>query len=535
MNCLVFECDEELIVVDCGITFPEVDAMGVDVVLPDFTFLEDNRDRVMAVFVTHGHEDHIGALPNLLRFVDAPVYGTAFTLGLVASKLAEAGLRANLKTLKAGEVVQPGCFAVEFIHINHSIPEAVSLAIRTPLGLVIHTSDFKVDYTPVSADPIDLARFGELGDEGVLLLLSDSTNVQSSGRSRSESDVAEALSTVVAQSMGRVLITMFSSNLHRLEAILRIAHANGRRVAIEGRSLGRNLAVAVETGAITLPSADVLVETKALGDLDDDEVIVVCTGSQGEWRSALARMAFGEHREITITPGDTVVFSARVIPGNERPVGRIIDGLEQQGARVITSRDQPVHTTGHAYRDELMLMMNLTRPQHFVPVHGEYRMLAKHARIARQLGVAHQHIITNGDILYLDPTGAQVEGRVVSGRRYLASRDGEPFGDEVLAQRRRLARAGVVVAWMDIDASGEILGRPEVVAEGLLARDEATDVLNKAQAIGLRAVKNMDPSERRDEGRAAEALRLALRRFFRKRCDVKPVVIARVAVIEIED
>ena len=534
MNCMVLECGGEIAIIDCGVTFPEAEGLGVDLIIPDMTYLRQRAADIKTIILTHAHEDHIGALPWLLPHCDAPIYGTPLTLGMLRAKLREyPDVKADTRVLEPGQTVRRGVMSFEFIHVNHSIPGAVAVAIDTPAGLLIHTGDFRIDHTPIVDPPIDLARFGELGDQGVLALLSDSTNVSTPGSSRSEREVLKGLADAVRQAPGRVVITMFSSNLHRLQGILDLAHKLGRRVAVEGRSLQRNLEVAREHGVVKLPSDKVLVDVSKLDSLPASQAMLLCTGSQGEMRSALARMSRREHRNVTLGPGDVVVFSARVIPGNERSVGRVIDQLYRQGVSVVTVADRPVHTTGHAYREEQMLMINLTRPQVFVPVHGEYHMLIKHAAMAERLGVGERHVIEDGDVLDLDANGGRKVGQIQAGKYYLLSRQSAPFGESVMNARRRLARGGVIVAWLDLDVTaGELLGPPDLLVEGILPEETADKVIAAAQRSVVDSLGRLADHLMHDDERVAEEARVALRRFFRRKLDIRPPIFVRVGIFE---
>ncbi|HET7840105.1 MAG TPA: ribonuclease J [Terriglobia bacterium] len=421
MNMMAFEYDDHLIVVDCGVMFPDAELLGVDIVIPDITYLRENRDRLRAIILTHGHEDHIGALPYVLDEVDAPVYGTAFTLALVRSKLSEHGLldSADLREMTPANPFEAGPFKIEFIHLTHSIIEAGALAITTPLGTILHTGDFKLDPSPTDGRVSDLHRLAQLGTQGVLALFSDSTNVDRPGMTPSERAVRDRFAEIIAEAKGRVLISCFSTSLHRLQIVAELAQEYGRRLCFVGRSMFQNTEIARQMGRLKIPDG-LLVEPRELKKLPRNEVAIVLTGSQGEPMAALSRVAVQSHRWIAVEPGDDVVISARIIPGNEKSIFRMMDHLFRRGARVHyqDGSQPPVHVSGHASAEELKLMLNLIRPQYFVPIHGEYRQLYLHARMAEDLGAVARDVflLESGDVLEFDANGARRQERVKVGR-----------------------------------------------------------------------------------------------------------------------
>jgi len=525
---MVIEYDGDFVVVDCGVVFPENDILGMDSLIPDVDWILENAERCLGVVLTHGHEDHIGSMPYLLRELDAPVYGTPLTIAMLERKLEEHGLLADvdLYPVRGGERTSFGKFEVEFVRVNHSIPDAAAIAIHTPMGTVVHTGDFRFDHTPVRDERTDIKRLAEIGESGVLLLLSDSTNVERPGSSTSEASVRDALTRVIAEARRRVWITMFSSNIHRLQGILESAHACGRKVLVIGRSLRNNLMTALDMGYIVLPSPDILVEMHAFGDIQPSKIVVVCTGSQGEPRSALSAIARRGHRFVHVDEGDVVVFSARVIPGNDRSVGNLQDQMYRMGAEVITSREAPVHTTGHAHQEEQKLMISLLRPRFFVPIHGDYRMLVKHARIAADLGVPHTQVIDTGDVLQVTPDAARVVGRVRTGKVFVDGRTLASVNDEVLKERRRIARSGVLVAMVGVDMEdGSIVTRPEFIQVGAVESALEEEVLEECVEFVLARLDKLPRRDRLNVERLSDQLQQATRQYFRRRFDRKPWVI----------
>lgn len=529
MNCMIIEVGDQSVLIDAGITFPENDALGIDIILPDWSYVLESAERLSAIILTHGHEDHIGAMPFLMRDLNVPVYGKALTLGLLRHKLREHGLldRCDLRQVDTGELIElTSRLSMEFIHVNHSIPDSAAVALYTPQGTILHTGDWRVDHTPIDDDPIDLPAFAELGDEGVLCLLGDSTNVSAPGASVSERAVLKGLEQIVEEAQGRVLVTMFSSNVHRLQGLLQIAHRHKRRVLLNGRSLLNMVAVARELGYLKVPHDDIFLSMGDLKRLPPSEILIVSTGSQGEPRSGLTRIAHDDHRQISVKPDDTVIFSARVVPGNEQKVNNVMNALWTRGVEVITPRDAMVHTTGHAYQEELKLMLNLTRPRHFVPVHGEPRMLIKHARLAQQLGIDSTHVLQNGHVLEIDrQRGVNVVGRVPSGRVLVDGKGVGDVNDLVVRDRMKLARAGIIVAILLLDTqTGEVVEGPKLLQQGVVERDES-NILDRARDYALRALEDLNEESLKDAPEVAETLRVALQRFFRQKFDRSPVVV----------
>ncbi len=527
MNCALIECNGAMVMVDCGLTFPE-DEYGIDVVLPDWTYVMENLDKLDAVLLTHGHEDHIGALPFFLQEVDVPVYSGRLTLAMLHCKLQSHNLadEVDLFPVEPGEQVELGPITVEFVHINHSVPNAMSLAFKTPLGNFIFTGDWKLDQTPLYEPTLDVGRFSALGNEGVVGLFGDSTNSEVEGFSTSEHAVHAGLSDVLETAKGRVIVAQFSSNIYRVRAMLELAKEHGRKVALLGRSLNRNFNLAREEGFMALPGEDLLIDAREIENYDDHELLVISTGSQAEPRASLTRMGLGDHYQISVVPSDTIVISARKIPGNERGIYNMLNNLAKLGATIITAADAPIHATGHAKREELKLMLNMTRPEYLVPVHGEYRMRKRHADLGEAVGVPNRKVIENGDVLEFDHTGARVVGHVHTGRQLV---DGKYMGDleeMVLRDRAKLANSGIIVAFVVMDrASGEVTVPPELMQKGFIGEGEIDDLMDEASRYAFGAIGELSERARQDSNEVREAVRTSVRRFFRKRIDRKPVVI----------
>ena len=484
-NLLALEYDRDILVIDAGLMFPESDMLGIDLVYPDITYLTERADRVQAVVLTHGHEDHIGALPYLLKYLDVPVYATALTRGLAELKLKEAGLLADseLHTITADDRLELGCFTVEFFHICHSIPDAVGIVVHTPAGTVVHVTDFKFDQHPVDGKLIDVERLRALGDSGVLLLMSDSTNADTEGFTPSEQAINGTLEDIMAAAPGRVILATFASNISRIQQVINVARLNGRRVGVIGRSMVNNVRMAINLGFLDVAYDDLL-STSEMNNRPPQKVVIVCTGTQGEPSAVLARLASGEHAQLEIVPGDTVVLSATPIPGNEELVNHIIDDLFRLGADVIYSDLCDVHVSGHGSREDLKLMLSLVRPKFFVPMHGEYRHLVLHSRIARQAGIpdANMLIVESGQVVEVWPDAIRL-GEEINGGHVLV--DGLSVGDigaAVLRDRKHLARDGFLVAIVAINrATGEVEGDPEILTRGFVYVAESEDLIEGAK------------------------------------------------------
>jgi len=487
MNITAFEYEDSIIVVDCGLAFPENDMLGIDLVIPDVTYLKDNIDKVKGFFITHGHEDHIGAIPYVLRDINVPIYATKLTIGLIEHKLEEHEMlkKVKRKVVKYGQHINIGCFRVEFIRTNHSIQDAAALAIYSPAGTVVHTGDFKVDYTPVFGDAIDLARFGEIGKKGVLALMCDSTNAERSGFTQSEKSVGATLDHIFDDHRNqRIIIATFASNVDRVQQIINSAHKYGRKVAIEGRSMVSTIDIAAKLGYLTLPD-NILIEGEMLRNYPDEQTVIITTGSQGESMAALSRMANSTHRKIVIKPNDLIVFSSSPIPGNEKSVTSVINELMRKGADVIF---QDVHVSGHACKEDIKLIYSLVNPKYSIPVHGEYKHLIAQAKIAEELGYDKDHIkiLSSGDVLELDEESAEVTGRVQVGNVMIDGNGVGDVGNIVIRDRQRLADDGVIIIVMTLDSiSGQVLAGPDIVSRGFVyvrnsetLMDEMQNVLN---------------------------------------------------------
>ncbi len=484
-NLMALEYDRDILVLDAGLMFPNSDMLGIDLVYPDITYLTDRADRVLAVLLTHGHEDHIGALPYLCKYLDVPVYATALTRGLAEVKLKEAGLLADteLHTILPNNALTLGSFTIEFFHVCHSIPDAVGFIIHTPIGTVVHATDFKFDQHPVDGRLTDVAKLRAAGDRGVLLLLSDSTNADTEGFTPSEQQVNESLDEIISNAKGRIIIATFASNISRVQQVIQVARQYGRRVGVVGRSMVNNVRMAINLSYLDVTAEDLL-GTSEMNNLPPEQVVIVCTGSQGEPSAVLARLAANEHPQLQIQPGDTVVLSATPIPGNEELVNRIIDDLFRLGADVIYSDLYDVHVSGHGSREDLRLMLTLTRPKFFVPMHGEYRHLVLHSRLAQAMGIPGQNILVveSGQVIEVRPNGMRLGEEVNGGHVLVDGLDIGNIGAAVLRDRKHLARDGFLVAMVAIDrATGEVVADPEILTRGFVYVAESEELIEGAK------------------------------------------------------
>ena len=517
-NMTVLEYRSDIIVIDVGSIFPTEDLPGVDLVIPDTTYLQQNKDRIRGYFITHGHEDHIGAVPYVLRNVPAPVYGTRLTLALCEHKLKEHRLTgvAPLNVVSAGDVVKAGCFTVEFIHVNHSIPDACALAIHTPVGTIVHTGDFKVDYTPLQDTPIDLGRLAALGNEGVLALLCDSTNVERQGYTMSEQKVADTFNQQMAKATGRVIIAMFASNVNRIQAVVDSSVRYGRKICLIGRSMVNVSKIAAQLGYLKIPDGK-LITTDDLDRYPDDQITVITTGSQGEPMSGLSRMAFAEHRKLEIRESDMVIISANPIPGNEKSVSRVINQLIRIGAKVIYEALAEVHVSGHARQEELKLIHSLVKPKFFIPVHGEYRHLHHHANLARALGMPDDNIVMVeiGDVIELGADSIDVTGVAPSGNVLI---DGLGIGDVgavVLRDRKHLAEDGLLIVVMGLDHDlGTVVSGPDIISRGFVYVRESDGLVEGAREAALRAIEAFGPIDATDWNRLKNDVRESVQRYI---------------------
>jgi len=489
-NMMVMEYENDIIVIDAGLMFPEEEMLGVDLVIPDFSYLLEKRERIRGIIITHGHEDHIGALPYLLPELNVPVYSTRLTQGLISVKLKQrrAGSGAKLKVVSPGSGITLGRFKIEFFPVCHSIPDSVGLIINTPVGTIVHSGDFKLDYTPVDGKPTDLSRLAQLGARGVLLLLSDSTYAELPGYTPSERVVGENLDRVIAEAPGRVIVTTFSSLVSRIQQVIDSAAKHQRRVFIVGRSMSDTAHMALELGYLNAPDG-ILARLDELKGMPHNKIVFITTGSQGEPTSALVRMANRDHHQVHILRGDTVVISATPIPGNEALVNRTVDNLFKQGAQVLYSKVAQVHVHGHASQEELKLLLNLVKPKFFMPIHGEYRHLSLHAKLAESVGIPKDNIMVleDGDILELSPQAGKIIGKVTSGNVYVDGLSGGGIGTVVLRDRRMLSRDGIVVVIIAINRqTGKLIGRPDIVSRGFVDTRESKDMLDESRDLVAR-------------------------------------------------
>ncbi len=529
LNMMLVESGDDLIAVDCGVMFPDDEMLGIDRVIPDFSYLLGKRPAFRAVILTHGHEDHIGALPYLLRQVNAPIYGTPLTLALVKDRLGEHGLaeKADLRPMKPRDVIELGPFRVEPIRVTHSIADGIGLAIDTPVGTIVHTGDFKLDPSPIDREYPDYRRFAELGERGVLCLCSDSTNVDRPGHTRSETDVGAALAQRFEKASGRIILATFASHIHRIQQVLDLAVRFGRKVALLGMSMVGNVRIASELGYLKVPDG-VILPLEELAELPASRQVILSTGSQGEEHSALALMAAKEHKSIQVEPGDLVILSARIIPGNERVIGRVINALFRLGAEVLWEDVAFVHVSGHASQEDLKLMLNLTRPRYFIPIHGEYRHLLMHARLAEGLGLSRDHIfvIEDGLGVELTKTSGRVLGRFPTGRVLV---DGKGIGDVgavVLRDRQLLAQDGMVVVALTVDKNtGELLAGPEIASRGFVYVKESPELLEEVKATIREALARREAATPVDRELLGALVKGAVRRFINQRFQRKPVVL----------
>jgi ribonuclease J len=533
LNMMAISCGDTTIVIDAGAMFPEIDLPGVDLIVPDLAYLEERRGQIKALVLTHGHEDHIGGVPYVLRLLDGPVYGTPLTLALVAPKLEEHGVDPPHGTV----VVKPhdrtviGPFTLEFIRVTHSLPDCVAVAVRTPQGVLLHTGDFKIDQTPLDAEAFDLHRMAQLGAEGVLALFCDSTNVDRRGYTGSEIDVRDAFEEIFTSTEGKIVVATFASSLYRVQIIADLAAKFDRRLAFVGRGMIENSQIGQRLGHLRLP-AGVAIKDNEVPDFPPGDVVCLATGSQGEPNAALSRIAIDDHRFVRLEEGDAVVLSARAIPGNEKAIGRVINHVARRGVDVVTEGSRHVHVSGHGSEEELKLVLSLVRPRFFVPIHGEYRQLAHHARIARLVtgGLPVQvRVLTaqNGDVLRFDADGGRIAAQATTGRVLIdGTRVGE-VDDEVLRDRRHIAADGLVVPVVAINRqTGEVEGVPEIVARGFVASDgDRGDVLEEGSTLLTSVIGECGVEERTDPGLMQERIRVELKRFLRKRTGRRPLVL----------
>ncbi|NTV91032.1 MAG: ribonuclease J [Clostridiales bacterium] len=528
-NITAFEYGDDIIVVDCGLAFPEDDMLGIDLVIPDVSYLVKNRDKVRGIVLTHGHEDHIGGVPYILREINTPVYSTRLTLGLLQYKLEEHGLLQTTKLVNTepGETIELGAFKVEFIRSTHSIADSVALAIHTPIGVVIHTSDFKIDYTPIEGKPMDLARLAELGEKGVLLLMCDSTNVEHEGYSMSERTVGETFEEVFMNAKGRILVACFASHVHRVQQIVNASEKFGRKVSVVGRSMVNTVKVAIDLGYLTVPEG-MMVDVDLIDKYPPEKMVIITTGSQGEPMSALSRIAASEHRKVEIIPGDLVVISASPIPGNEKPVFKVINELFKKGAEVIYESLAEVHVSGHACREELKLIHNLVKPQFFMPVHGEYRHLKQHANLAFKLGMPMDRIfmMETGKVLELTVNSAKINGTVPSGRVLVDGLGVGDVGSVVLRDRKHLSQDGLIVVVITVEKeTGAVIAGPDIISRGFVYVRESDDLMDRVKDIIKKTLIKCEDRKRNDWSSKKSLIKDELRDYLYEKTKRKPMIL----------
>ncbi|MGI5896202.1 MAG: ribonuclease J [Oscillospiraceae bacterium] len=529
-NMTCYECGQDMFIVDCGLAFPDADMLGVDLVIPDFTYVEKNIDRLRGVILTHGHEDHIGGLAYLLKKVNVPIYGTRLTLGLVEGKLREHGLlrQATLNVIKPHDMIKMGCMSVEVIRVNHSIPDAVAFAIYTPAGIIVQTGDFKVDYSPIQSEIIDLARFAELGNRGVLCLLADSTNAERPGSTMSERKVGESFERLFKQAESRrIIIATFSSNIHRVQQIVDNAVRSGRKVAVSGRSMVNVVNVALELGYLHIPDG-VMIDIDAIGRYPDDKLIIITTGSQGEPMSALSRMAAGEHRKVSVSSDDFIIISATPIPGNEKHVNRVINELMKLGAEVVFEKMYDVHVSGHACQDELKLMLSLVKPKFFLPVHGEYKHLKKHSQLAQAVGIPPSNILIGdiGQVIELDGVEMKVTGTVPAGRVFVDGYGVGDVGSIVLRDRKHLAQDGLIIVVVTMEStSGAVVAGPDIVSRGFVYVRESEELMDNARQRIVEVLDDCASRSVREWGTIKTAIKDDLSNFIYKKTKRAPMIL----------
>lgn len=527
-NMTVFRYGDDIIVIDAGLMFPEDDMLGIDLVIPDFSYLIENSDKVKAIFLTHGHEDHIGALPYVMKQLDVPVYGTALTLGILKGRLEENGVSdANLHVITPGDMVTAGAFTLDFIRVNHSIPDAIAMAIKTPIGTIIHTGDFKIDHTPVDGQVTQFNKFADYGDEGVLLLLADSTNAERPGFTQSEKVVGQTFMDEFKGAKKRIIVATFSSNVHRIQQVIDAAVFYKRKVAVIGRSMVNVVNIAIELGYLNAPEG-VLIDIDETSRYRDEEIVIITTGSQGEPMSALTRMATGDHKKVDIMPGDTVIISATPIPGNEKLVSRTIDNLYKLGANVIYEKSNGVHVSGHASQEELKLMHNLVRPLFFMPVHGEFRHLVKHAELAKSLGMPSDNIVIgeNGSVIELSPFTFKITSKIPAGRLLVDGLGVGDVGNIVLRDRRQLSNDGIMIVVVTLEKDTcTVMAGPDIVSRGFVYVREAEDLMVEAKDKVQEALDHCQEDGICEWSSIKSAIRENLGRYLYEKTRRRPMIL----------
>ncbi len=537
-NITVIEYNNNIIVIDCGMAFPGDELLGIDIVIPDITYLVKNKEKIKGIILTHGHEDHIGSIPYTLKKLNVPIYGTKLTLGLVENKLLEHKIEdASLNPIKAGDTINLGCFKVTAVRVNHSIPDAVGYAIDTPIGTIVHTGDFKIDYTPINEEVIDLGKFADIGRKGVLLAMSDSTNVERLGFTESEKTIGQKFMDIFKHCDSRIIVASFASNIHRLQQVIDAAVVNKRKVAISGRSMVNAIKVSLELGYLNAPEGTII-NVNEVKSLKDDEIVILTTGSQGEPMSALTRMANSDHRKIQIKTGDLVVISANPIPGNEITVSRVINMLYEKGARVLYDALTQVHVSGHARRDELKLMLTLLKPKFFIPVHGEYRHLVQHANLANELGMPIENTVigNNGDIIELTSKSIAKNNTVASGNILVDGLGVGDVGNIVLRDRRLLSENGLIVVVLSTErATGKILAGPEIVSRGFVYVRENIDLIEESKTVVNKALEKCRDTRVKEWNNIKMLIKDSLSSFIYEKIKRSPMILPIIVEVDQED
>lgn len=528
-NLTAIEYKNDIVVIDCGLKFPDEDMFGIDLVIPDITYLIKNKEKVSGIFLTHGHEDHIGALPYVLKQLNVPVYGTKLTLGIVETKLKEHGLLSSTELIrvKPRDVIRLNSVSVEFIKTNHSIADSVAIAVHTPLGVVLHTGDFKIDYTPIDGELMDFARFAELGKKGVLVMMADSTNVEKQGYTKSERIVGESLTRIFGKTKGRIIIATFASNIHRIQQIIDAATVYGRKVAVSGRSMENIINVAIELGYIEV-AENTLVPIDAINKYNNDQIVIITTGSQGEPMSALSRMASAEHKKVNIVEGDTIIISATPIPGNEKLVSKIVNQLFKKGAEVIYGSAENIHVSGHACQEELKLMHALVRPKFFIPVHGEYRHLKQHAELACKGGLPERNflLIENGDVIEVTRNYMKKTGTVTSGQVFVDGLGVGDVGHIVLRDRKHLSQDGILTVVVTIERqTGCVIAGPDIISRGFVYVRESEGLMDEARELVKNILDDFQERNVTDWSTLKSGMRDGLREFLYEKTKRKPMIL----------
>lgn len=537
-NMTVIEYGANIVVIDCGMSFPEDEMLGIDIVIPDITYLIKNKDKIKGICLTHGHEDHIGSIPYVLKKMNVPIYGTRLTLGLVENKLLEHKIDdAQLNIVEAGSTINLGCFKVTFIRNNHSIPDAVSFAIDTPIGMIVHTGDFKIDYTPINEEVMDLGKFAELGKKGVLLAMADSTNVERAGFTESEKTIGSKFMDIFKNCESRIIVASFASNIHRLQQIIDAAVVNDRKVAISGKSMVNAVKVSQELGYLNVPDGT-MIHVNDLKGFKDNEVVIITTGSQGEPMSALTRMANNDHKKVQIKAGDLVIISANPIPGNEKTVSKVINMLYEKGADVLYDALTQVHVSGHARREELKMMLTLLKPKFFVPVHGEYRHLMQHAKLSHELGLPEKNTIIakNGDVIELTSKSIGINGSVTSGNILVDGLGVGDVGNIVLRDRKLLSENGLIIVVLATEkGTGKVLAGPEIVSRGFIYVRENIDLIEESKQVVRKALSKCEDTNVREWNNIKMTIKDALSSFIYEKIKRNPMILPIIVEVKPEE